>query len=285
MNDPATASGWRGFWSRGGLWWAVLLAGVYLALYLGAGRLIGGVFGDRVDRQDLFSSPGSVFFGLTAGLLVGSAILAAFVISVGWFRPLFARQPVRGSWWMWIAPLIVVAAIVLRLLGIDYTRYSGAVVALSLFTGLFIGFAEEILTRGIVVKMLRDAGKSEWVVMVLSSLVFALLHASNVFSGMPVLTVALTLAFTFGFGVLMYLTLRVTGNLIWPMLIHGMYDPSLFLATGGIDEAHSGTDSVFLVLAGPANIVIVLVAVVALVLVRGRAQPDPSRVDRSPLPS
>ena len=70
--------------------------------------------------------------------------------------------------------------------------------------------------------------------MVISSLVFALLHSANVLSGLPILTVALTVVFTFGFGVLMYLTLRVTGNLIWPMLVHGLYDPTLFLATGGI---------------------------------------------------
>ena len=50
--------------------------------------------------------------------------------------------------------------------------------------------------------------------MVISSLVFALLHSANVLSGLPILTVALTVVFTFGFGVLMYLTLRVTGNLI-----------------------------------------------------------------------
>jgi membrane protease YdiL (CAAX protease family) len=249
----------------------VLLAAVYLALYLGAGQLVGLLFGDQVDADDLFATPQSVFFGLMLPLAIGSALLAAFVASVGWFPVLFGPQPVPGRRWMWLAPVLVGLAVVLRLLGIDYGSYAGGVVLLTLLSGAFIGFAEEILTRGIVVKMLRDSGRSERAVMVLSSLVFALLHASNVLSGQAVLTVAATVAYTFCFGICMYLTLRVTGNLVWPMVLHGLYDPTLFLSTGGIDETTSDSTSPFLTLAGPANLLFVVLAVVALFVVRGRA--------------
>lgn len=276
MSDRVPESAWRNFWNRGGLWRAVLVAVVYLALYLGAGWLVGQLFGDQIG-DNLFANVRSVLFGLTAALIVGSTILIGFVGSVGWFRLLFSPQPVRGSWWMWIAPVLVVAAIVLRLLGIDYAAYSTGVVALTVLTGLLIGFSEELLTRGIVVKMLRDAGHSEWVVMVASALIFALLHTSNILGGMPVVTVAVTVLFAFGFGVLMYLTLRVTGSLIWPMLIHAFYDPTLFLATGGVDEAHSVSQSPFLELAGPANIVFIAFGLLALIFVRGQAQPSPDQ--------
>ena len=37
------------------------------------------------------------------------------------------------------------------------------------------------------------------------------------------------LVYTFAFGICMYLTLRVTGNLIWPILLHASADPSTFL--------------------------------------------------------
>ena len=109
--------------------------------------------------------------------------------------------------------------------------------------------------------------------MVVSSLIFGLLHASNILGGQEVLTVALTVVFAFGFGICMYLTLRVTGNLIWPMLLHGLYDPTLFLATGGIDEVHSGPQSELLTLAGPSNMIFILIAVVGLIFVRGRVKP------------
>jgi hypothetical protein len=73
---------------------------------------------------------------------------------------------------------------------------------------------------------------------------------------MPPLAAALTVGYAFAFGVLMYLTLRATGNLVWPILVHGLYDPTLFLATGGIDRtATGGPASPFLALAAPANLV------------------------------
>ena len=268
IESPRT-NGWTAFWNRGGFWRAVLAAVVYIAIYLGAGFLVGRLFGDQIDVDDLLGTPQSVFFGLMVPLIIGSIVLVVFIASVGWFRPLFSRQPIKGKWWMWVAPVLVAVAIVLRLFGIDYGSYKPSVVALVLITGIFIGFAEETLTRGIVVKMLRDSGKSEWVVMVLSSLVFALLHASNLFS-MPLLTVLPTIGFTFAFGICMYLTLRVTGNLIWPIILHALYDPTLFLASGGIDHVPAGGQSALLVLAGPANIVYIVIAVVALIFVRGR---------------
>jgi len=271
---PVETSRWKAFWDRGGWWRSVLLAAVYLALYLGTGLLIGQLFGDQIDTDDIFATPQSVFFGITLALIVGSALLVAFVASVRWFPALFGRQPVAGRGWMWLAPVLVGLAAVLRLFGIDYGAFAPGVVVVTLLTGPFIGFAEELLTRGIVVKMLRDSGKGEWAVMVLSSLVFALLHSANILSGQEVLTVAVTVGYTFCFGICMYLTLRVTGNLIWPMVLHGLYDPTLFLASGGIDKVDGSTsgESTFLALAGPANLLFILLAIVALFVVRGRAQ-------------
>ncbi|KQR07262.1 CPBP family intramembrane glutamic endopeptidase [Cellulomonas sp. Leaf334] len=271
-SSPST-SGWTAFWNRGGWWRAALVAVVYLALYLLGGQLVGLLFGDQVDPDNLFATPQSVFFGLFLPLAIGAVVLIAFVASLHWFPALFARQPIGGRWWMWLAPVAVVVAILLRLFGIDYGSYAAGVVAVTFVSGLLVGFVEEILTRGIAVKMLRDAGKSEWVVMVVSSLIFGLLHASNILGGQEILTVALTVVFAFGFGICMYLTLRVTGNLIWPMLLHGLYDPTLFLATGGIDEVHSGPQSELLTLAGPSNMIFILIAVVGLIFVRGRVKP------------
>ena len=249
-----------------------------MVFYLGGSLLVGAVAGNMIDTEDIFSTPQSLFFALTLPLIIGSAVLTAFVLSVRWFRPLFSTQPVKGSRWMWAAPFFLVAAITLCFLGINYGSYQASVVVVMLLTGLFIGFAEEVLTRGVVVKMLRDSGKGEWVVMVLSSLIFVLLHSANALSGQPILTVLLTVVFTFGFGVCMYLTLRVTGNLIWPIILHSLYDPTLFLSTGGIDQAASAPQSPFLSLAAPANMIYILIAVAALFFVRGRAHTKPELI-------
>jgi membrane protease YdiL (CAAX protease family) len=267
--EAGTSHGWRGFWERGGIWRALLVVVAYLALYLLAGLLVGRWFGDLVDAENIFATPLSVAVGLGAPLAVGAVVLTAFLVSLRWFPVLFARQSPPGRGWMWVAPALVLVPIVLRALGIEYGAYAAGVVAVSLASGLLVGFVEEVLCRGIVVQLLRRGGSSEWAVMVVSSLVFALLHSANILSGMALGTVAVTVVYTFGFGVAMYLTLRVTRHLVWPILLHGLFDPLLFLSTGGIDTvSDDAATNTLLTLAGPTNMLFVLLGVVALFLAR-----------------
>lgn len=274
MTDTTTTvreSRWKAFWNRGGWWKAVMLAVVYIALYLGTGWLVGQLWGDLIDYQDLFADGLSVFLAVGVPVIVGSIILVAFAASVGWLpNPLFARQPVRGSWWMWIAPALTVITILLRVFGLEWSEYPAGVILAAFVAGLFIGISEELLTRGLAVTLLRRCGYNEWVVAVLSSLIFALLHTSNLLSGMPLETVVPTVGFTFGFGIMMYLTLRVTGNLIWPIILHALTDPTTFLATGGIDV--QGTNpSPLLTFAGLSTIVFLVFGLIALIFIRGNA--------------
>lgn len=264
----AASSVWKRFWERGGWWRAVLLAVVYLALYLATGQLIGLLFGSQIDAANPLADVPTIFFGTALAIIVGSVVLLLFSGSLGWLRELFGRQPIGGSWWMWIAPAIVLAAALLRIFGTDYSRYSVGVVLAIYLTGLFVGFAEELLTRGLAVNLLRRGGYSERAVMLLSSLIFSLLHSVNLLTGQPPLTVLATMGFTFVFGVAMYLTLRATGSLIWPMLLHTVTDPSTMLAVGGLDETHGSVDQLS-TLAGLSTYVYLLLAVIAILLVRG----------------
>ena len=199
MTDVRDERGHRGFLDRGGFWRLMLVVLVYLAIYLGAGWVATKTAPDEV-KADLLSSVGSVFFHLTFGLIVGAVVLVIFLSVTGWWRDLFARQPIGGSRWMWIAVIIVATPVVLRLFGIDYSRYTSGVVALIFATGPMIGFVEEVLTRGIAVKMLRDAGHSEWVVAAVSSLLFAVMHSINLFAGAAPLVVAVTVSTRSGSG-------------------------------------------------------------------------------------
>jgi membrane protease YdiL (CAAX protease family) len=271
MGQAAHAHAWRAFWNRGGWWKALVAAAVYLALYLGAGQLIGLIAGDAIDRDNLLATPQSVFIALGLPPLVGGVILVLFAWSVGWLRPLFARRPQQPSRWMWAAPVLVVLAIVLRAAGVDYGSYTAAVILATFAAGIFVGFAEELLTRGVVVDLLRRHGYGEWAVMLLSTLVFALLHSANLLSGFSVDTVLLTVGFAFGFGICMYLTLRVTGTILVPMLLHALYDPTVILATGGVD-AHGASEAhnPLVALGGLSTFAFLLLAVIALFLVRGR---------------
>lgn len=113
---------------------------------------------------------------------------------------------------------------------IDYAAAGASLVLAWLFTGLFVGFAEEVVTRGFVVQLMRDGGHSELAVGLTSAGVFAALHIGNLFtSDQGLSTTLLQVVYTFFFGLIMYLALRVTGNLVWPMLLHASTDPTLLL--------------------------------------------------------
>jgi len=262
-------SGWKRFWDKGRWWKAVVAVVGYLVLYGLVGQAIGAIFRGEIDTTNVFVTPGNLFLVLGASIVVGAIILVVFLASVGWLRPVFARQPISGRGWMWIFVVLAIIPIVLRFAGIDYESYGVPVVVTMLLIGLLIGFTEELLYRGIVIKILRDGGHREISVAVISSLLFALSHSVNLLSGQPLLTVALTVVFTFGFGMVMYLVLRVTGNIVWPMLIHALTDPTTFLASGGVDTSTGAAHSQLLDLAGPFNIVFVIAALIALFLIRG----------------
>ncbi|MFC4222453.1 CPBP family intramembrane glutamic endopeptidase [Lysinibacter cavernae] len=260
MTEPVTVSPWRRFWERGGWWRAVLLAAVYYALY----QLSGLTLLPILSRIEDTSSPAYVLFAFAVPVALGGVLLVVFAWSMNWLTQLFRPQPIRGSWWMWIAVAVVLIFNILRFATIDYGAVSVGVVATWLLAGLFIGFAEETLTRGLVVTMLRKAHYREITVAVLSATVFSALHSGNLLTGQSLFATLIQLLYTFGFGICMYLALRVTGNLIWPILLHASTDPAIFLQT----EYH--VDGPLATLASVGNIPVIVVGLLLLIFIRGK---------------
>ena len=221
------ASAWKRFWDRGGFWRALLLAAVYLGVYELIGFLLGLVDADLRGEE---GSASFVFFATALPIIITSVLLIAFAASVGWLKELFARQPLPGRRWMWIALIVVLAINVAALFSIDYAEAGIALVFTWLLAGLFVGFVEELVTRGFVVNMMRKCGHREIAVALASAGIFAALHFTNLFTstqGLPV--TLLQIVYTFAFGICMYLILRVTRTLIAPMLVHASTDPTILL--------------------------------------------------------
>lgn len=263
--------GLRGFLEKGGFWRLLPVVVTYLALYLGAGW-VAGLFDNGYNDDDLLSSVGAVFFQLSVGLIFGSLVLTAFTAYLGWNSEIFGRQPVYKSAWMWIAPILVSVPIILRVLDIDWGGPALSVVLLVMATGVLIGYSEELLFRGIAVKMLRAGGHKELAVAVLSSLLFGMSHGINLFTGQEFKVVGPTMIYTFAFGALMYLTMRVTGFIVGAMVLHALTDPTGFLASGGIDKLPGdGGSSSISDLVGLFTILLIIVGIGLVLCVRGKA--------------
>lgn len=267
MDDAVQRQGLKGFFDKGGFWRLLVVVLVYLAIYLGASKLP-SVFG--WGKGNLLDGIPNIFAQLTFALIVGAVVLAAFTAWLGWNGELYGRQRIYRSGWMWLAPILVVAPILMRVGGISWGARPVSIAAFVIVSGLFVGFVEELLCRGIAVKMLRTAGHKELAVAALSSLTFALLHAANLLSGQALASTALQIFYTFGFGVLMYLTLRTTRFLVIAMVLHGLTDPMGILASGGIgDNATEKDVNVLLQLAGDWLFVVGFGGLILLFFVRG----------------
>jgi len=261
MADLEHANAWRRFWEKGGWWRSLLLVAVYYGLYQLLPLVLIGPFIGGVDDPAM-----KLFLATGLPILIGCLLLVAFAWSVGWLRELFGPQPIRGRGWMWIAVAVVLFFNVLHFASIDYAEAGAGIVIAWLATGLFVGFAEEVLTRGFVVNLMRKGGYREIAVALVSAALFAAMHAGNLFSGQDLPTTLVQLVYTFAFGICMYLALRVTGNLIWPILLHATTDPSIFLMTA------YPADSPITPLAGLGNIVVIITGLVLLIFIRGRVE-------------
>lgn len=264
----------EGFWNRGGWWKAVLVVAVYLVAYVAIGQLIGLTLGHTIAEGGPFASAWNVFLLLILPIALGTVVIVAFLAAIHWLGPIFARQPIAGRPWMWIAVAVVGYPIILRFIGIDYGGFQPGVVALTLLAGLFIGLAEELVTRGAAVTLLRKGGYKELVVAVLSAVLFASMHLINAIGSGFTITVALTVVYTFFYGICMYVVMRATGSIVWAIMLHALTDPTLFLSTGGIDTAAEGAQNIWLTIAGTGNWAVMIFGAVALFLIRGRVSPD-----------
>ncbi|MBT2266707.1 CPBP family intramembrane glutamic endopeptidase [Rhodococcus erythropolis] len=259
-----------GFWSRPTVWKVLLLIVGYLAFYLAVGQVTSRVFANQIDTDNVVASASSIIFGVAVPIAIGGIALLIFATTVGWLRDIFGPQPIRGRGWMWIGPIIVVAAIVAHLAGTDWSAWTtGEIIAL-LVLGACVGLTEELAIRGLAVKMLRDAGHRERFVAVVSSLAFALMHTVNLIAGMKPSTVLATVVYTFGFGMCMYLTMRVTGTIWAAIVLHGLTDPTTILSTGGLDTSVTTEVSGAAAITSLLTVLLVVFGVIAVFLIRDR---------------
>ena len=137
-------------------------------------------------------------------------------------------------------PLIWFGIGLYALLTSNLSSYNPSTIFLVIVADLSIAINEEILTRGILIVALRKRGTPEWVVYVLSTLTFALLHLVNVLGGGSITQVLIVI---FG-GTLLYITRRVFNNLFAPILLHAFFDTSIYLQTGIFFTNQSLPDSI-----------------------------------------
>ncbi|MFE1646162.1 CPBP family intramembrane glutamic endopeptidase [Microbacterium sp. P01] len=165
--------------------------------------------------------------GAVMDLAVAAALLVIVTSLLGWWRPALFEQKRAQRTWPVFVPIVMAIAAVLNLANTDWSQFDTSFLLSLIALGVLVGFSEEMMARGLVLTSLRSRLSEGWVWFI-SSALFGLMHLSNVILGAPVSASVLQAVLAFASGTAFYILRRVTGSLVWAMVLHGLWDVSVF---------------------------------------------------------
>ena len=210
----------------------ILLYLGYLAVFFTTWTING------VDYNRIGESAETIRLWYAFPTLFGCAFLVIAISILGWWRMVLFDQSKSGPRWIWILPVVMAVIILNNFLGIPSGKLSVELLLWSSLGAVGVGFGEEMITRGSMIVGLRSRF-SEGRVWLICTLLFSALHVPNVIFGFPMSAMPIQVVLTFIMGSGFYVIRRMSGTLILPMILHGLWDSSLFLnvATGGVTSA------------------------------------------------
>jgi membrane protease YdiL (CAAX protease family) len=205
----------------------ILLYLCYLAVFFST-WIINGVDYNRIGES---AQTTKLWYALPT--LFGCAFLVVAISVLGWWRMVLFEKSKSGPRWMWILPIVMAAIIVNNFSAIPSNKLSSELLLWSSLGAIGVGFGEEMITRGSMIVGLRSRF-NEGHVWLISTLMFSALHVPNVIFGLPLWAMPFQVLLTFIIGSGLYVMRRLSGTLILPMILHGLWDSSLFvsIATG-----------------------------------------------------
>lgn len=233
----------------------------YVVVIIGVSLLSG------VPFTDIGTSAESTWRGAVMDLAAGAALLVILTTVLGWWRPaLFERRRSHHKWPIFV-PIIMFAAAIANLFTTDWSQFDASFLLSLVALGVLVGFSEELMARGLVLTAFRAQLTEGWV-WFLSSALFGLMHVANAILGAPPLSSLAQAGLAFASGTAFYILRRVTGSLIWAMVLHGLWDVSVF-AVG-----HAPSAVAFGSFLGP--VVGVLAVAVVYWVIKGTDERNPS---------
>lgn len=182
--------------------------------------------------------------------LAGSLFVVATITYLRQWKPTLYESKRSGPAWVNILPISMLIIILINFTNTNGANVTPGLLIWSILGGVGVGIGEEIITRGSLLIGLR-AHFTENKAWLYSTLAFAALHIPNVLFGLGFAQMLLQLVLAFIMGSGFYAMRRTTGTLIVPIILHGLWDSSIFLpqATG------SSQLNVFAVLIYPLAII------------------------------
>lgn len=165
--------------------------------------------------------------------LLASLAVVIVISRFGWWQITLFDKEKSGPKWAWLGAIAMLLLAIVSFTRMQTGRLSVMLVIWSIVGAIGVGFGEEMINRGTLLVGLRTRF-TEGKVWFFSTLAFAALHLPNMLFGASVPGTIGQFFFAFIVGSLLYSLRRLSGTLIVCMLLHGLWDSSIFLpgATG-----------------------------------------------------
>lgn len=200
----------------------LIIVVAYVLILIGMEALSG------VPYTDIAKSSGNLFYGVLIPVLIGSIFLTIVALWSGWWKDVWRDMyKIKGHSWMHIFLILFVIVIIANILSGSIGSLDPSFIIVALFATAFVGYSEELLTRGLLVRGARGSGLTEIKVFLIVTVVFGCIHGVNIINGQAIMTTIQQVVLAGLSGGVFYVLYRKTGLLAVPMVIHALFDFSI----------------------------------------------------------
>lgn len=208
---------------------ALIVALVYVAYFVVALKISG------VGYENITDTPDNVLKAVVLPMIGGAVGLTVFAKWSGWWKDLWHdKYKIKGHNWMHLFAIIMAVSILGNLASAQLGSSVGQMISYIFIGTALVGYSEELLFRGIVLRGARGSGLSELRVMLVVALSFGVFHGANFLVGQSLAATLQQIVFATVNGAIFYLIFRKSGLLIVPMILHGLFDFSVFIREANI---------------------------------------------------
>jgi membrane protease YdiL (CAAX protease family) len=200
---------------------------VYLAIFYATWAING------VKYTEIGQSTETIKLWYAIPTLLASSFVLAVVTLLGWWKDILYDKKKSEPKWALLLPTAMLIVILANFTSINFSNLTYSLLFWSIAGGIGVGLGEEIITRGSLLIGLRTK-YNEGLAWLISTLIFAALHIPNIFFGLAFHLMIVQVFLTFIMGTAFYVMRRISGTLIVAIVLHGLWDTSVFLpqATG-----------------------------------------------------
>jgi len=187
--------------------WAAILAGLICTFFTAIGMAIPQILGFSTYKTYLFA----------AFIILFSGILGIIFLKNNFLR----IKPAENKKVLFYIPLFLI-----EIIPIIFGNYNDEIIISQYFILLFftvaVGLNEEVYFRGIILKILNIKGIKKAII--ISSVIFGVLHVVNLFDGKHVLYIILQICFAFLVGFVLSEIVIITKSIVIVIIWHFTHD-------------------------------------------------------------